>query len=72
LAGTARRSLREDRKAAVHLVKAEKETIAKTDPAELLALRADIEKVTLAALIEKFQGMLSKDLPEARWQDFFT
>jgi hypothetical protein len=62
---------REDRKAAVDLVKAEKETIAKTDPAELLALRADLEKVTLAALIDRFAGMLSKDLPEARWQEFF-
>lgn len=61
---------RDDRKAAVALVKAEKEAIAKTDPTELLALKADIEKVTLAALIEKFEDMLSKDLPEPRWQDF--
>jgi hypothetical protein len=61
---------REDRKAAIDLVKAEKEKIAKTDPAELLALRADIERVTLAVLIDKFADMLSKDLPEQRWQDF--
>jgi hypothetical protein len=61
---------REDRKAAVSLVKAEKESIAKSDPAELLALMADIEKVTLATLIDKFTDMLSKDLPEPRWQEF--
>lgn len=61
---------REDRQAAIDLVKAEKEKIAKTDPEELLALKADIEKVTLAALIEKFEDMLSKDLPEPRWQVF--
>jgi Domain of unknown function (DUF4263) len=61
---------RDDRKAAINLVKSEKEKIASTDPADLLALKADIEKVTLAALIEKFEGMLSKDLSEARWQEF--
>ncbi|ARK54920.1 hypothetical protein BOC36_18675 [Burkholderia pseudomallei] len=60
----------QDRKAAVRLVKQEKEEIAKSDPAELLALKVDIERVTLATLIKTFEDMLAKDLPEARWQEF--
>ena len=61
---------RDDRKAAISLVRENREEIAKSDPVELLQLRADIEKVTLAALIEKFEDMLSKDLPEPKWQEF--
>lgn len=61
---------RNDQQAAINLIKAEKEKIAKSDAKELLSLKAEIEKVTLAALIEKFKDMLSKDLPERRWQEF--
>lgn len=61
---------RDDQKAAINLIKAEKEKIARSDTEELLSLKADIEKVTLAALIEKFEAMLSKGLSESRWQDF--
>lgn len=61
---------REDRLAAVDLVKAQSEAISKTNAAELLSLRTDIERVTLAALIQRFEEMLSKDLPEQRWQAF--
>jgi Domain of unknown function (DUF4263) len=61
---------RDDRQAAISLIKAETPEIAKTDAEALLALRSDIEKVTLGALIEKFEDMLTKDLTEPKWQEF--
>lgn len=61
---------RGDRQAAISIIKADKAEIAKTDADELLALRADIEKITLGSLIQKFEDMLSKDLTEPKWQEF--
>lgn len=61
---------RSDRQAAMSIITKDKEDIAKTDPEALLALRSDIEKVTLSALIQKFDDMLTKDLTESKWQDF--
>ena len=61
---------RSDRQAAMSIIKKEKEEIAKTDSDALLALRADIEKVTLGTLIQKFEDMLTKNLTEPTWQEF--
>ena len=61
---------RSDRKAAMEIIAKDKEAIAKTDSEALLALRSDIEKVTLGTLIQKFDDMLTKDLTEAKWQEF--
>jgi hypothetical protein len=61
---------RSDRQAAISIIAKDKEEIAKTDADALLALRSDIEKVTLGTLIEKFKDMLTKDLTEQKWQDF--
>lgn len=61
---------RDDRQAAMSIIVKDKEEIAKTDPQALLALRSDIEKVTLDALIAKFEDMLTKDLTEPKWQEF--
>ena len=61
---------RDDQRAAINLIKADKEKIAKTDVQALLTLKAEIEKVTLDALIEKFDEMLSKKLTETDWQQF--
>lgn len=61
---------RSDRQAAISLIKADKEEIAKTDASELLALQTDIEKIRLGSLIQKFENMLSKNLTEPRWQEF--
>ena len=61
---------RNDRQAAMSIIVKDKEEIAKTDPEALLALRSDIEKVTLGALILKFEDMLTKDLTEPKWQEF--
>ncbi|TBB59405.1 DUF4263 domain-containing protein [Rhizobium ruizarguesonis] len=59
-----------DRRAAVRLVQGSVATLAKSEPQTLLALKSEIELVTLQQLIERFQEMLGKDLPEARWQEF--
>ena len=61
---------RGDRQAAISIITKDKEEIAKTDADALLALRSDIEKVTLGTLIRKFEEMLSKDLTEPKWQEF--
>ena len=53
---------RSDRQAAMSIVAMDKEEIAKTDADALLALRSDIEKVTLGTLIQKFEEMLAKNL----------
>ena len=61
---------RSDRQAAMSIVAMDKEEIAKTDADALLALRSDIEKVTLGTLIQKFEEMLAKNLTEPKWQEF--
>jgi hypothetical protein len=61
---------RSDRQAAMSIITKDKEEIAKTDAEALLALRSDIEKVTLGTLIQKFEEMLAKDLTEPKWQEF--
>jgi hypothetical protein len=61
---------RSDRQAAMSIITKEKEEIAKTDAESLLALRSDIEKITLGTLIHRFEEMLTKGLTEPRWQEF--
>ncbi|MDP3874257.1 MAG: DUF4263 domain-containing protein [Methyloversatilis sp.] len=61
---------RSDRQAAMSIITKDKEEIAMTDADALLALRSDIEKVTLGVLIQKFEEMLTKDLTEPKWQEF--
>src|SRR5260370_10650140 len=61
-----------DQNAAIRLVDQNKKEIAQKAPQQLLQLRKDIELVTLEVLIQKFEAMLAKDLPEARWQGLFN
>lgn len=57
--------------AAAQVVRDDAEKIAAERPSELLRLKAIIEQVTLKELIGKFEDMLSKNLPEPKWQAFF-
>jgi len=59
------------RKATVEAVRSNVETLATEAPEDLLELHADIERVTLAQMIEKYEDMLQKNLPETVWQKFF-
>lgn len=52
-------------------VKVGVEMLAKEAPRELFELHAEIERVTLAVMIEKFESMLSQNLSEGHWQHFF-
>ncbi|WP_017902994.1 Shedu immune nuclease family protein [Pseudomonas asplenii] len=47
------------------------EMLAKEAPRELFELRAEIERVTLTVMIEKFEIMLDQNLSEGHWQQFF-
>ncbi|WNZ81608.1 Shedu immune nuclease family protein [Pseudomonas sp. P108] len=47
------------------------EMLAKEAPRELFELRAEIERVTMAAMIDKFENMLDQQLTEGHWQQFF-
>jgi len=59
-----------DRRTAVRLVRQSVDTLAKDEPHALLALKSEIELVTLKGLIDRFNEMLTKELPESRWQAF--
>ncbi|HJX85572.1 MAG TPA: Shedu immune nuclease family protein [Candidatus Angelobacter sp.] len=61
-----------DQNAAIRLVDQNKREIAQKAPQQLLQLRKDIELVTLEALMKKYEGMLTKNLPEGRWQELFN
>ncbi|WP_126242643.1 Shedu immune nuclease family protein [Burkholderia gladioli] len=45
--------------------------IASDMPRELFELRSEIERVSLANMIERYETMLDQSLSEARWQRFF-
>ena len=60
-----------DRAAAVQMVKDSVSGLAKEAPSALLALKSDIELLTLQQLIERYKEMLAKDLIEQKWQAFF-
>lgn len=55
----------------INVVKKGISEIAINAPRELLSLHADIERVTLSGMIDKFEIMLQKNLPEPQWQIFF-
>ncbi|MFY3093560.1 Shedu immune nuclease family protein [Achromobacter xylosoxidans] len=59
------------RKAVVEAVRSNVETLAAEAPKELLELHAEIERVTLEQMIEKYEDMLQKNLTEPVWQKFF-
>lgn len=61
-----------DQAAAVHLIDQNKRQIAEKAPEQLLRLRKEIELVTLEVLIDRYQEMLTKELPESRWQALFN
>lgn len=60
-----------DRRAAVRMVQDNIEALAESEPRSLLALKNDIELITLNQLIERYQEMLGKGLTESKWQSFF-
>lgn len=60
-----------DQRAAVRLVQDNIDALAGAEPTMLLALKSDIELVTLKQLIERYQEMLQKGLSEMVWQNFF-
>lgn len=59
-----------DRRTAVRLVRQSVNSLAKDEPHALLTLKSEIELVTLKGLIDRFSEMLTKELPESRWQAF--
>lgn len=61
----------EKQKERVKVIAKEISEIAVNAPRELLSLHADIERVTLSGMIDKFEKMLQKNLPEPQWQSFF-
>ncbi len=62
---------RSGRKATVKAVRSNVETLAAEAPEDLIELHAEIERVTLVQMIEKYEDMLQKALPETAWQKFF-
>lgn len=62
---------KQDRRAVVRMMQDNVAALAKTEPQALLALKSDIELVTLNQLIERYQEMLGKGLAEGKWQSFF-
>lgn len=70
---TARDSRRNtaDRQAAAQLVANDAQQMARDDPATLMQLRSEIERVTLGELIERFERLMARNPTEDRWQEFF-
>jgi hypothetical protein len=60
-----------DRSAATNLVARDATQIARENPRALLELRAEIERVTLADVIERFEATLRRNPEERVWQRFF-
>ncbi|KPG96272.1 Shedu immune nuclease family protein [Pseudomonas sp. RIT-PI-r] len=62
---------RQQRQASIRTVRKNARQIAKDAPQELFSLHAEIERVTLANMIELFEKKLEQQLTEAHWQRFF-
>jgi len=62
---------RQERRSQLNLVKTSVGLLAQEAPRELYELHAEIERVTLAKMIERYQQMLGEELPESHWQRFF-
>lgn len=61
-----------DQDSLVRTVAVSARSIAKVHPEKIEMMRDELQLVTLEMLISKFEGMLSKQLPEAAWQTFFV
>lgn len=68
---TSKNAARSQRRATVNAVRTNVDTLAAEAPQELIRLHAEIERATLAQMIERFEAMLQKGLPEPAWQKFF-
>ncbi|WP_173025545.1 Shedu immune nuclease family protein [Acidovorax sp. SRB_14] len=71
LGGRVQNRSADDRLAAAKIIRDDADKMAAEQPSHLMELRAVIEQVTLTELIAKIEGMLSKNLPEPKWQAFF-
>jgi hypothetical protein len=71
LGGRAQNRSADDRLAAATVIRVDAAKIAAAQPSQLLELKSVIEQVTLKELIAKIEDMLSKNLPEPKWQAFF-
>lgn len=60
-----------DRSATTDLVRRDAPQIAQENPRALLELRSEIERVTLAELIGRFERLMERSPTEHVWQDFF-
>lgn len=60
-----------DQKSIIRLIQGNKEKLAKDQPKALLQLKTEIEHITLSQLIVTFEDMISKNLTESHWQQFF-
>lgn len=69
---TSKNAARSQRRATVDAVRTNVDTLAAEAPQELIRLHAEIERATLAQMIEKYEEMLKKKLPEAEWQNFLS
>ena len=62
----------DEQDALLTLVAQNTETIARTKSDRLASLKRDIELVTLDKLIERYESMIAKTLPEDMWQVFLN
>ena len=62
---------KQERRAQLNQVKTSVGMLALEAPRELFELHAEIERVTLAKMIERYQEMLGQELHESHWQRFF-
>lgn len=60
-----------ERQSAVRDVRDNLPVLATEAPRELLHLRAEIERVTLTGMIDRFEALLGGQLSESQWQRFF-
>lgn len=64
-------SIRSERTSSVRALRENLPQIAADMPRELFELHSEIERVTLANMIERYGSLLLQNLSEARWQRFF-
>lgn len=62
---------RAERRSNVRAVRNQLDALVTEAPRELMALHAEIERVTLAKMIEAFEAKLATKLTESHWQKFF-
>jgi hypothetical protein len=63
--------LKKDQRAIVRAVGDQATAILRREPAMLARLQAELEVVTLNALIERFETLLERPSAEADWQKLF-